>query len=210
MKGPPCPSVASSPTPSVHLPCPRWPAAAFYLRFCLLWHIVWHMRPFLGDRLIRLPALCSILGLSGGSLCTGHLLWQVGMWGSILWTAMKEAGLGWKYRAERQSQKPTEDMKRMVQSVRHSRRRPPSARPSPWPFYFSDGVSYFLPALGLGHDPIYISCVAGITGEHHYNWLIHWYRVSWTFCPAWPGTMILPISASQITGSIGVSHSICE
>jgi hypothetical protein len=34
----------------------------------------------------------------------------------------------------------------------------------------------------------------------------HWDKVSWTFCPGWPQTATLQISASQVAKIIGVSH----
>jgi hypothetical protein len=47
------------------------------------------------------------------------------------------------------------------------------------------------------------------TDEHHHVQLMSWgggETTSLTFCPGWPGTEILPISASQIAGVTGLYH----
>jgi hypothetical protein len=51
----------------------------------------------------------------------------------------------------------------------------------------------------------YASSVARITGTHHHTWLIEM-GVSIMFCPGWPQTSILLISASRRVGFMGVYH----
>jgi hypothetical protein len=55
--------------------------------------------------------------------------------------------------------------------------------------------------------PVYAFHIAGMTSAYHCAQLfIGWDRVLQTFCPGWLWTSILPISASQITRIISMSH----
>jgi hypothetical protein len=77
---------------------------------------------------------------------------------------------------------------------------------SPFCFvYFSDKVTHFCLGLASDFDPPPIaSHMAGMTDVHHFAQLICWDGISLNF--AWPQTVILPVSASQISGIISVSH----
>jgi hypothetical protein len=80
---------------------------------------------------------------------------------------------------------------------------------SPFCFgYFWDRISCFCSA-DLDHGPpLYASCVAGMAGAHHCNWLLVEMGVSLTFCRGWHWTLILPVSFHWVTGIIGVSHLV--
>jgi hypothetical protein len=59
-----------------------------------------------------------------------------------------------------------------------------------------------------GPRPSYFSLptVAGMTGTHHQAQIFSIVMGLANFCPSWPWTEILPISASQVARIIGVSH----
>jgi hypothetical protein len=82
---------------------------------------------------------------------------------------------------------------------------------SPSPFAFDEFWDRALPYAQAGLDfysPTYISHVPGMAGTWPPQPSFCWLRwgISWTFCLVWLGTMILPISTSQVTRITGFSH----
>jgi hypothetical protein len=73
--------------------------------------------------------------------------------------------------------------------------------------YFSDRVSCVCLEPDLDCDPpTYTSLLAGITCVCHHAHLLVEMGLSLSFCPHWPLSVILPISASLVAGIIGVYH----
>jgi hypothetical protein len=72
--------------------------------------------------------------------------------------------------------------------------------------YFGNRVSVFSQAC-LDLSPVSVfPPMTGMTGECRYTQLLVEMRVSWSFCPNWPWTVILPISAFQVSRITGISH----
>jgi hypothetical protein len=72
--------------------------------------------------------------------------------------------------------------------------------------YFLNRVCVYALA-GLDSDLIYASHIAGMIGMSCYTkLLLVEMGVSWSFCPGWPQTVILPISAFWVTRITGMSH----
>jgi hypothetical protein len=68
--------------------------------------------------------------------------------------------------------------------------------------------SCFFAQVGLDWDLLFIlHADAGMIGVHHHT---HHFSVEMgslkLFCPGWPGTTVLPFSASQVTKITGMSH----
>jgi hypothetical protein len=68
--------------------------------------------------------------------------------------------------------------------------------------YFWDRISLYAQAELDCDYLMYASSVVIMTS------FMDWDRVLWTFCPSWPQTAILPISASPVARIIGLSHHI--
>jgi hypothetical protein len=69
---------------------------------------------------------------------------------------------------------------------------------------FWDRVLLLCPGQSRLQSDLCFPGVAGMTGTQHCT--KPWVGSQWTFCPDWPQTMILPISASQVVKITGVSH----
>jgi hypothetical protein len=67
--------------------------------------------------------------------------------------------------------------------------------------------SHFLPRPSLDHaPPSYASLIAGIIGVCHYIGFVGQDGILLTFCLGWPQTVIVLISASQVSGITVVNH----
>jgi hypothetical protein len=70
-------------------------------------------------------------------------------------------------------------------------------------YFFLSSCLLFLPGVGVDLDPpTYASHIAWTTVVRH----VGCDGVFLIFCLVWPGTAILPISASHIAGIIAMSH----
>jgi hypothetical protein len=71
---------------------------------------------------------------------------------------------------------------------------------------FTNSVSHFFPRAGLRWRSSYFSCTAEISVMLHHERHVGWHGILLAFCPGWPWSMTLPISASWTAGIPGAHH----
>jgi hypothetical protein len=79
----------------------------------------------------------------------------------------------------------------------------------PEPFLYLDNdlsVFFFLIGLGILNSSLHTCKVGSLPLESQPQPIILYIGVSWTVCPGWPWTIMLPFSAFQVARSTGKNH----